>query len=248
MGIQTLEKIEEIEEIEQPVKVTVKQIHDEFDAECDRIVEEAMRIINPIKDQVVLADKLESLGFKNCRFVKEAKKLKYNKAVYEKARYYKEKYPFLKFITEDAFERICRKYGLKYAPAENYVSDIPEKNIDEIINRSDIDEKDVPERMFSVLSVLFDQRIEVPESDLSSAVISRTTTAPRLISDKTGLYIAADESQFNLNGLEETKDGFGYTPKVVDPIVFQYVKGDGILIITKWGEEANDPELKNEGE
>jgi hypothetical protein len=59
------------------------------------------------------------------------------------------------------------------------------------------------------------------------------------------LFIAADKALFNLKGLEKSKNGFGFFKKHIpnpDPIVFRYVKG-GILIISKWGLEANDPEL-----
>jgi hypothetical protein len=53
------------------------------------------------------------------------------------------------------------------------------------------------------------------------------------------LYIAASKSMFT--GLDKMeKRGYEYIVK--DPIVFRYVEG-GLLIISKWGLEANDPEL-----
>jgi hypothetical protein len=62
---------------------------------------------------------------------------------------------------------------------------------------------------------------------------------------KSGLFIAAPATHFNLKGLEKkSKHGFFHVFKteVKDPIVFRYVRG-GVQIITKWGLEANDPSL-----
>lgn len=62
--------------------------------------------------------------------------------------------------------------------------------------------------------------------------------------DKSGLFIAAPSSHFDKKGL--TKNGLGFfnmlRTEVKDPIVFRYVRG-GIQVLTKWGEEANDPAL-----
>jgi len=62
--------------------------------------------------------------------------------------------------------------------------------------------------------------------------------------EKSGLFIAAPKSHFNLNGLEKQGKGFFKIFKIEpkDPIVFRYVNG-GIQVITKWGNEANDPNL-----
>jgi hypothetical protein len=59
-----------------------------------------------------------------------------------------------------------------------------------------------------------------------------------------GLFIAAPKTHFDLKGLEQ--QGLGFFEKMMplpkDPIVFRYVRG-GIQVITKWGVEANDPNL-----
>lgn len=64
------------------------------------------------------------------------------------------------------------------------------------------------------------------------------------ITERSGIFIAAPKSHFNLNGL--VKSGLGlfriFETKVKDPIVFRYVRG-GIQVLTKWGLEANDPDL-----
>jgi hypothetical protein len=60
-----------------------------------------------------------------------------------------------------------------------------------------------------------------------------------------GLFIAAPENHFDLEGAKSKGLGFFNTKKtnIKDPIVFRYVKG-GIQVITKWGLEAEDPELQ----
>lgn len=63
--------------------------------------------------------------------------------------------------------------------------------------------------------------------------------------DKSGLFIAAPPSHFNLDGLsKKSKYGFFnvFKQEIKDPIVFRYVRG-GIQVITKWGLEAEDEAL-----
>lgn len=63
--------------------------------------------------------------------------------------------------------------------------------------------------------------------------------------NKTGIFIAAPSSHFDLNGLDkQTQHGFlnVFKTEIKDPIVFRYVRG-GIQVLTKWGLEANDPDL-----
>lgn len=61
---------------------------------------------------------------------------------------------------------------------------------------------------------------------------------------KTGIFIAAPESHFNTKGLKKKGLGFFqiFETEIKDPIVFRYVRG-GIQVLTKWGLEANDPDL-----
>jgi hypothetical protein len=65
--------------------------------------------------------------------------------------------------------------------------------------------------------------------------------------DKSGLFIAAPNSHFNLEGLDKkSKNGFFnvFKTEVKDPIVFRYCRG-GIQVLTKWGLEASDEALIN---
>lgn len=71
--------------------------------------------------------------------------------------------------------------------------------------------------------------------------------------DKTGYFIAAPKSHFDLKDLKQ-KSKFGFFKTEIieskDPIVFQYCKNNMIRIITKWGTDDDqsylDPTLTNE--
>jgi hypothetical protein len=71
--------------------------------------------------------------------------------------------------------------------------------------------------------------------------------------DKSGLFIAAPKSHFNLKDLsKKSKYGFFNVTihKVKDPIAFEYCKNDICRIVTKWGTDDDqsylDPILSNE--
>jgi len=70
--------------------------------------------------------------------------------------------------------------------------------------------------------------------------------------DKSGLFIAAPKSHFNLNGLtKDSKFGFFKVTEVKDPVVFEYCRDGIVRIISKWGVEGEDkayldPTLQNE--
>lgn len=71
--------------------------------------------------------------------------------------------------------------------------------------------------------------------------------------DKSGIFIAAPNSHFNLEGLEK-KSKFGFfnvtIQEVKDPVAFEYCINDICRIITKWGTDDDqsylDPLLTNE--
>lgn len=138
--------------------VPVEVIHTEFDSAQDRILDECSKVLAelkiPTETQIERkAAMLEELGFVNSETVHQAKSLKQRakeietqlnltrsqvKSIY----YFKQKYPFEKFITVDELERICEKYNLIHAPARNYIRDIPEKNVLEMKKCKKLDDSD----------------------------------------------------------------------------------------------------------
>lgn len=154
-------------------EVLVDKIHNEFDTAPERLLKEALEIINENSKQKVVIDttlenkasRLQALGFKN---VSEVKKLtqvadhnkekdrviNMNLKTAEGIKYYSDKYPFLKFLTEDELNRICSKYGLIYAPVSHYKMAVPDKNLSEIENAQKLDPMDAKS-----VKVVYDFRI-----------------------------------------------------------------------------------------
>lgn len=254
----------------------VKEIHHAFDSAQERLLLEAKEIINStfIDNK---AERLEKAGFINSERVvsynKNKKRLVENKEQADLIEYYKATYPFHKFITEEELDRICHKYKLIYAPIENYLKDVPEKNIVDIENAKSLNYLDKAEDMvlfkyrgmFTNMATL-DQKKElfkgiivVPESRFSNnndickkyfnvhydICVFDTIDSDVIKIDRNGLFIAAPKSHFKTKELSRIKFGFFNVTEIRDPIVFRYCKG-GVQVITKWGLESEDKLLINE--
>jgi|ERR1051325_17043 hypothetical protein len=66
--------------------------------------------------------------------------------------------------------------------------------------------------------------------------------------DLSGRFIAAPKSHFNLKGVDfDGEFGYAHTSKfeVKDPIVFEFVQGSFVRILSKWGEVTDDEALIN---
>jgi len=127
----------------------IAQIHSEFDSAQERLLQQANEILsknNVFETDVLKAHRLIKIGFTQTKFVSDAqKKLDVVVTTTEQAniiRYYTEKYPFQKFLTEPELTRICKKYNLVAFPVENFIGDVPEKNILDIENTQPLMESD----------------------------------------------------------------------------------------------------------
>jgi hypothetical protein len=150
-------------------KVTVEQIHAEFDSAEERILNECDAILAqlqiPTESKIERkADMLVNLGFVNSEVVKQANSIKEKQEEIKnkiditslQASYIRElkvKYPKEKFITTDELERICEKYNLIHAPVANYIKDIPEKNVLEMTNCKKLYIEDKLEESFIITEV-----------------------------------------------------------------------------------------------
>ena len=144
----------------------IDEIHNEFDTAPQRILDQALDIINKESDvKVELQSKivekalrLKTLGFEKNALVhnlthteREIKKseglIDMSAAMAHMVKYYTSTYPFLKFLPESELDRICDKYGLVYAPVKHYKMPVPEKNLREIENaqplKSDDEQRDL---------------------------------------------------------------------------------------------------------
>lgn len=279
----------------------VEVIHAEFDSAQDRILDECDKVLAelqiPTETQIEKkASIMEELGFVNSETIQQARVLKErNQKIEQKInltttqaksiRYFKQKYPFEKFITVDELNKICEKYNLIHAPAENYIKDIPERNVLEMKNCKELDVED-SFKTYKVLQLREEYfNINTPEFIVKACVkgielknikhngynnnecinqffnLERNTMYYKYNSmdfkitqiHKSGLFVAAPKSHFNLDGLTE-KSKFGFfnvtVTEVKDPVVFEYCKNDICRIITKWGTDDDqsylDPSLTNE--
>lgn len=222
----------------------IKKIHTEFDEAQDRLLMEAQKLLSTTVEEKELevAERLREVGFGSTPLAQKVYEREHTKALAKRKAelisYYKYTYPFLKFITIDELDRICKKYNLIYATVSRYIKDVPEKNLRDIENAQPLKEED---RYNADIYAQIKAEKQNPFNrvPMNSSFISYLQS--RIDHEKEELFIAAPKDHFNLRGL--VQDGFGFfRPKVKDPIVFRYVRG-GVQIITKWGLEAEDPAL-----
>lgn len=207
----------------------IKAIHNDFDTATEKILEEAKAILS-LNPELDYTQALRNAGFISSKRVRETgvifdsqKTSKENSALIA---YYRENYPFQKFITESAVEAICKKYGLVCGYVTYYKGDVPEKNIREI---SAFSLKEA--EWFK--SEPYGWRIEC------DVIISNEKN---MLSKYKTIYkekmkICATIKDFDTT-LLKIKDGYKLGA-IKDPVVLQPVRG-GYLIVSKWGIEAED--------
>lgn len=132
-------------------------IHNAFDSATEKLLSEAKSIIarspehfHDYDRELLKAENLKKLGFVNAKNVKESKK--FCDALAEKVdvkrmaestanliMQHQQHFPFYKFLTVDELLYICFKYNLIFAPVEQYIGEIPEKNIQDLMNIPSLD-------------------------------------------------------------------------------------------------------------
>lgn len=135
----------------------IQEIHNAFDTAQDRLLSEAHEIIlkaNTAEQPVeILHDRLKAVGFTKTPITKQVEEIKKQRELVVKTHdeaklieYYKQTYPFLKFLTESELHKICDKYNLIFAPVSNYIENVPEKNLQDIEQAQVLKSTDVPSR------------------------------------------------------------------------------------------------------
>jgi hypothetical protein len=251
----------------------IKSIHNEIDTSAEKLLSEAKKIISDssLSDK---AKRMKSIGFINSEVVKEydlkEKSIIQSSEQAKLIEYYQQKYPFQKFLTIEELDRICAKYGLVYAQIKHYLKDVPEKNLREIELSPKLNPEDKVDMVYRLhyegsfkekptkeelalyrKGIIVDHSARWMRGDcfrkntgLNKHQWETTEWTVEDI-DRSGLFIAAPKSHFNLTGLTKTSTFSFNTVKIdKDPIVFRYCRG-GIQVLTKWGLEANDESLVN---
>lgn len=224
----------------------VLEIHHEFEIASEKLLESDYEIIN--SQPIVNTSKVERLklfGFNQVKEVKESVKVieatKLFKEQIELVQYYKQNYPFNKFITEEQVKEICHKYNLVCGDVERFRGFVPNKNLKEIESFK-INDEDCLKKISSISTYGLDKGTIYDDKGEKAF---RWTNIFNKIENKIPLQICAPVKDMDISGLELVEGYKLQKQHIPDPIVLQPVKG-GYLIITAWGDEASDPLVVNE--
>ena len=224
-----------------PVK-TFKEVHEELEQESIFLQKN-----HNIDDFNFKAEFLKTIGFTNSIATKLYSGIVNSSNHIE---HYNENYKGIyKFIIPAQLERICEKYNLYIRNLNFFLGDIPEKNIKDIINFSiDINDLDINDYYIEQITNNFRFRWSNTKIDLATLF---ETYSKLKINISSNLQIAAVENLFSSEAFKHSKERIinnaEIAPKFtvnLDPIVLFKVK-HGYLIITAWGDEANDELVVN---
>lgn len=225
----------------------VQEIHREFDIAGDKLIEEAnLILVNTPKLNENKVELLKKLGFTQTEELQTAEKIKkqveFTKQQLEVVNYYRQNYPFNKFITEEQIETICKKYGLVCGDVSKYKGFVPEKNLREIAEFKLKPEDAQYYRIYNGGRGTVRYKIQYKEFQ------DHLNSRPEGIYISDGIYsysnsigefkICAPLKDMNTSNMTIT-DGYKLE-HVPDPIVLQPVN-HGYLILSKWADETFDP-------
>lgn len=255
-------KVNPISEVINPHKKSqqelIKEIHDTFFTEVNRLLESA-KIANSLEtsknELIEKSERLKNLGFVMAREVKEAseeirrlEKLRVDndnkKELIEAINYFTFKYPHYKFITEESVKLICEKYNLVYGQVKNYIGDIPDENLAymEAFQIEEVDNFYVKwydnDDDYRIISLDEYERLKDPST-------TRFISSYRISVGKVPLEIVAPGKDF----IEHTVKNYKVSKiEVLDPVVLKpvlYKNKKYYLIVTAWGLEASDNMVMN---
>lgn len=221
---------------------TFREVHDELENESLFLHKN-----HNIEDFKAKADFLSSIGFTNSIATKIYSAIAENSKVIQD---YKTKYfGIYKFILKPQLERVCEKYNLYVRDTKFFLGDIPEKNIKDIMNfKICIDDLPIGDEYKNMM--LGEIQLNPHNIMFNRPMITIQEFAKFKL---TGLIeIASIKSLFSEKAFEKSNDriigALEIEPKNqvdLDPIVLCRTK-HGYLIITAWGDEANDELILNE--
>lgn len=236
--------------------VSFREVHQ--DLENENLFLKQTHDIKSFKEK---GDFLRSIGFNNSISTKIYSSLSENQKVINE---YERKYHgIFKFILEPQLERICEKYNLYVRSLDLFLADIPEENIKHMMNfKVHIEDLDNSDRLIEVLDSLkllhiiqnigapgdFNNYLPISLSDLTRALSLAKSRGFRIYNP---LEIAAVESMFHEKAFASSRSRILDTAELsaksqvdLDPIVLLKTK-HGRIIITAWGDEANDETVLN---
>ena len=238
-----------MEDTQTIVKKTFKDVHQDIDNEFIFLKQH-----HDVKDFKTKGDFLSQVGFKNSIATRLYRAISDNPF---RAQEYERKYfGQYKFLLKPQLERLCEKYDLYVRNPDMFLGDIPEKNVKDIMdfkvdiydlpnfNGLSYDEKcNIIERLKKEIDIFF-----LKSFDNNIKLDVPINLIPRLnkILNLNTIQIAAVKKLFDEKAFESSDArilGMAELEPLhkveLDPIVLCEVNG-GYIVITAWGDEAND--------
>jgi hypothetical protein len=243
----------------------VEKIHNEFDTSVDKLkefAEKAEKYSNSIEvEELKDIDKnefLKKIGFSSVGTVKDYEttqkriektiqekneKLRLSKGLEKVIENWSVKLPGYKIITYSQIIQICEKYGLVLGRSKDYIGNIPDKNLNDV-----------------VLYEKHKKHSYTVDKQVPLCSIECVNNKYCGYGDEQNYYICAPLSDFNkedniLVGRElfhypEEKFNWKPSPKIKDPIILDIIDVSplnevGFAIVTAWGDEAKDEMVFN---
>lgn len=246
----------------------IQQIHEEFNTAADKLVQEAQELINVGFDKNKLIS-LQEHGFTNTKEYKVNSKIigdaNKRKDVLSAINEYKKIFPQYKFITEEQVLTICKKYSLIHGDIKDYTGFVPSKNLQDISTfRKELMFDGPKLRNLDPIAnvyIRYKNNVYHVKKSLKKSSNLLTLYVAALISYDmyvdgyehtareitTEYSICAPAKDMNLSLRDKIMSFLGQVtflrlaPK--DPVVLRRVPY-GFLVVTAWGDEAEDPILK----
>lgn len=160
-----------------------------------------------------------------------------------------------KFIIEPQLERICEKYDLYVRPLRFFLGDIPEKNIKDLMNFK-IDLYDIYEKDNAISEYIHKKLVFNPYNGIDlmkkSPIFVTLDELANIVNISNYLEIAAVKILFSIDAFTQSFDRIVNKKELeaksiveMDPIIL-FKTNHGRLIITAWGDEANDELVANQ--
>lgn len=160
--------------------------------------------------------------------------------VHHKIAEYKKRYPLHKIITKNKVIMICKKYELVLGAMERFAGYIPEKNMAEL-------------RVFPSYTIYYrvadcdyDTLYEAEKASREHRNTFGFKTNPKIVEKKHSgsFYVCAAKNEFILR--DEDVDLTINTDPIILFCPARDWNKDVFIIVTAWGEEASDENIRNE--
>ena len=218
----------------------ITAIHRDFNEAGDKLVEQARLLLEKTSGvNLKKARQLQELGMIHTKDVVEAQtQLKMEEAS-EKSlqlvRRYKKIYPGYKFITEEAVEYICQKYGLCMGTLSWFTGFVPLEHI-QTMTLFKVNPSDVP-----LTYVSYQENTETTIQD--EGYLAKEKAGWSRTEGNAGMYICAPKKDF-ISSANLQLNSYRISVVPNDPVVLQKVNG-GYFVVCAWGDESHDPVVAN---